>query len=164
MTYFDYAVIVILLCSVLLGAWRGVVGEVIALVAWVLAFFAARAFGDEVGAAFLTKVVADPFWRTVAGWVLVFFAVIALMALARLAAQGLLKALGLGFTDRALGVLFGLLRGALIVFVLVLLGGMTALPKQHWWANAQFAAPFETAVLASRPWLPSEVSKRIRFK
>lgn len=164
MTYFDYVVLAVLFCSVLLGAWRGVVGEVIALVAWAMAFFAARAFGDTVGATLLARMIADPLWRTVAGWVLVFVAMLALIALVRLAIQGVLKALGLGFTDRALGVLFGLLRGALIVFVLVLLGGMTALPRQPWWAQAQFSAPFETAVLASRPWLPSEVSKRIRFK
>ena len=45
MTGFDYIVIAIVLVSVLLGLWRGVVGEIIALAAWVLAFFAAKMWG-----------------------------------------------------------------------------------------------------------------------
>ena len=48
MTVFDYIVIAVVAASVLLGIWRGVVGEIIALVAWILAFFAARWWGDEV--------------------------------------------------------------------------------------------------------------------
>jgi membrane protein required for colicin V production len=40
---------------------------------------------------------------------------------------------------------------------------MTALPKEKWWSEAYFSAPLETAVLASKPWLPSDVAKRIRF-
>jgi hypothetical protein len=45
MTVFDYLVLAIVVISLLLGMWRGVVGEIIALVAWVLAFFAAKAGG-----------------------------------------------------------------------------------------------------------------------
>ena len=37
MTAFDYIVVTIFVVSVALGVWRGVVGEVIALVAWILA-------------------------------------------------------------------------------------------------------------------------------
>ena len=59
MTWFDYVVIAIVVASVLLGAWRGVVGEIIALVAWVLAFFAAKFWGAEVARAFFTG-IADP--------------------------------------------------------------------------------------------------------
>ena len=47
MTPFDYVVLGILLASMVLGAWRGVIGEIIALAAWVLAFFAAKWWGDE---------------------------------------------------------------------------------------------------------------------
>jgi len=45
----------------------------------------------------------------------------------------------------------------------VAVGGMTSLPSEKWWSEAYFSAPLETAVLASKPWLPSEVTKRIRF-
>lgn len=164
MTAFDYVVVAIVSASVLLGVWRGVVGEVIALVAWVFAFFAAKWWGDEVARRFLAGIIADPVLRIVAAWVAVFVVVLLLMALLRLAVRGLLKALGLSPTDRLLGVIFGLARGLLIVLVLVAVGGMLSMAKEKWWSEAYFSAPLETAVLAGKPWLPPEVAKRIRFR
>ena len=54
MTGFDYAVIGIVGISLLFGLWRGVVGEVIALLAWIAAIFAAVEFGTPVGRAVFT--------------------------------------------------------------------------------------------------------------
>ena len=162
MTAFDYVVLTILLASMALGAWRGVVGEIIALTAWVLAFFAAKWWGAEFANVLLGG-IADPAVRIVVAWVLVFVIVLLLMALVRLAIRGLLKALGLSPTDRLLGVIFGVARGLLIVLLLVAVGGMTSVSKESWWRGAYFSAPLETAVLASKPWLPLEVAKRIRF-
>ena len=163
MTTFDYVVMVIVLASVLLGVWRGVVGEIIALVAWILAFFAAKLWGGEVARTLFTG-ITDPAMRIVAAWVAVFVAVLVVMALLRLAVRGLLKALGLSLSDRLLGLFFGLARGLIIVLALVAVGGMTSVPKEKWWSEAYFSAPLETAVLASKPWLPPEISKRIRFR
>ncbi len=161
MTVFDYFVVMIVTASLLLGMWRGVVGEIIALVAWVLAFFAARWWGAHAAQWFTA--IADPTLRGVAGWVAVFVSVLIAMALLRLAVRGLLKVLGMTLSDRLLGTVFGVARGLVLVLVLVALGGMTALPKEKWWSEAYFSAPLETAVLASKPWLPSDVAKRIRF-
>ncbi|MBA3995958.1 MAG: colicin V production protein [Candidatus Accumulibacter sp.] len=163
MTVFDYVILGIVVVSLAIGLWRGVVGEIIALVAWILAFFAARAWGSEIAEALFTGIV-DPAVRIVAGWVAVFVAVLIVMSLLRLAVRGLLKALGLTLTDRLLGLIFGAARGLLIVFLLVAVGGMTSVPKEKWWSEAYFAPPLETAVLASKPWLPPDVAKRIRFK
>lgn len=163
MTVFDYGVIAIVGVSLLIGLWRGVVGELIALAAWVLAFFAAREFGAEVGAGVFAG-IADPALRTLAGWVSVFAAVLVVMSLGRLAVSSMIRALGLGLSDRFLGLLFGFARGVLIVLVLVAVGGMTTLPRQPWWAQAQLAPPLETAVLAAREWLPEDVAKRIKFR
>lgn len=161
MTVFDYSVALIVVASLVLGLWRGVVGEIIALVAWLVAFLAAKTWGTGLAPVF--SAIADPALRVVAGWVAVFVVVLIAMALLRLAIRGLLKALGMTITDRLLGVIFGVARGVLIVLILVAAGGMTSLPKEKWWSDAYFSAPLETAVLASRPWLPADVAKRIRF-
>ncbi|MDR0578686.1 MAG: CvpA family protein [Candidatus Accumulibacter sp.] len=163
MTLFDCAVVLILLFSMTLGAWRGVLGEIIAVSAWVLAFLAAKWWGEEL-AWQLQAVTADPVLRIVVAWVLIFVIVLLLMAMVRLAVRGLLKAIGLSPSDRALGVLFGAARGALIVLILVAIGGMLSLPRESWWRGALLSAPLETAVLACKPWLPPEVAKRIRFR
>lgn len=163
MTLFDYVVVGVLLISVAIGAWRGVIGEILALAAWVLAFLAAKMWGQETGQALYAQVFADSIIRTVAGWATMVVIVLIILAIVRWALRSLLNALGMGVTDRILGVFFGLFRGVLIVFLAVALGGLTPLPKQEWWSQARLAPPFETVVLASRPWLPGELSKRIRF-
>jgi len=162
MTIFDYVVIGIVGASLLLGLWRGVVGELISLAAWVLAFIAAYHFGGEVGQAAFTG-IADPGLRALAGCGAVFVDVLVVMALVRLAVRGLIKALGLGVSDRILGMVFGVLRGVLVAMVLVAAGGLTSAPRQPWWKGATLAPPLETAVLAARPWLPADLAKRIRF-
>lgn len=162
MTVFDYVVIGIVGLSLLFGLWRGVVGEIIALIAWVLAVFAALEFGGQVGLAVFGG-IADPAMRMLAGCVLIFVGVLVAMSLVRMAVRSMVKALGLSVSDRLLGMVFGLLRGVLVTMVLVGLGGMTAAPKQAWWRDATLAPPLETAVLAVKPWLPDDLAKRIRF-
>lgn len=162
MTVFDYVVIGIISLSLLFGLWRGVVGEIIALLAWVLAVLAAVEFGGEVGQAVFAGVL-DPAMRMLAGCVLIFIGVLVVMSLVRLAVRSMVKALGLSVSDRLLGMVFGLARGLLVTMVLVGLGGMTAAPRQPWWQQATLAAPLETAVLVARQWLPDDLAKRIRF-
>lgn len=163
MTIFDYAVFGILGASCLLGLWRGLISEVLALAAWIAAFIAARTWGGEA-ATYFEGVVAEPALRYAAGFVAVLLFVLVTFAVARLVLSLVLKAAGLAMVDRLLGAGFGVLRGLLIVLVGVLLAGMTALPKSQWWRNAWLAPPFETAVIALKPWLPVEVAKRIHYR
>jgi membrane protein required for colicin V production len=162
-TVFDYAVFGIVGASSLLGLWRGVISEVLALAAWVVAFIAARTLGGEA-ATYFEGVVAEPALRYAAGFVAVLVFVLVTFAVARLVLSLLLKAAGLAMVDRLLGAGFGILRGVLIVLICVLLAGMTALPKSQWWRDAMLAPPFETAVIAAKPWLPAEVAKRIQYR
>lgn len=162
MTGFDYVALGIVGVSLVFGLWRGVVGEIIALVAWVVAIFAAVEFGARVGT-FVFAGLSDPALRTLAGCVVIFVGVLVVMALFRMVVRSMVKALGLSVSDRILGMVFGLVRGVLVCMVLVALGGMTSAPTQPWWRQATLSAPLETAVLATRSWLPDDLAKRIRF-
>lgn len=163
MTVFDYAVLAMIAASVLLGFWRGVVSEVLALAAWVAGFIAARAWAESASKLF-AGVVLEPALRYAAGFALVMFAVLVAFALGRQLLKLLLRAVGLGALDRLLGAGFGVMRGVLIVLAGVLIAGMTALPKAAWWREATLAPPLETAVIAAKPWLPREIAKRIRYR
>lgn len=163
MTPFDYLVLGVIALSMLFGIWRGVVSEILALVAWIVAFFAARAFAAPAGD-LVANGMADPAWRQASGFIAVFVGVLVLFTLGRWLLSLLLKAVGLRPLDRLLGALFGLARGVLVVWIAVLLGGLTPLPQQAWWSQARLAPPLETAVLAAKPWLPPELSKRIRYR
>lgn len=162
MTGFDYIAIGIVGLSLLFGLWRGVVSEVLALLAWGLGIFAAMEYGAAAGRLLFSS-LTDPALRTLAGCATIFIGVLVAMALLRLAVRSMVKALGLSMSDRLLGMMFGLARGLLIVLVLVALGGMTSVPQHPWWRQAMLAAPLETAVLAVKTWLPDDLAKRIRF-
>ena len=162
MTGFDYVVIGIVAVSLLFGLWRGVVGEVIALVAWGVGIFAAIEFGAAVGHSVFAG-LSDPALRTLAGCVVIFVGILVSMAVLNMVVRSMVKALGLSVSDRILGMIFGLARGVLVCMVLVGLGGMTSAPTQSWWKNATLAAPLETVVMAVKPWLPDDLAKRIRF-
>ena len=162
MATFDYVVLGIVAISLALGLWRGVVSELIALAAWVLAFLAALEFGAPAGKLVFTG-IADPAIRALAGCALVFVGVLVVMSLLRLAVHSMVKALGLSLSDRLLGMFFGLARGVLVVMALVAAGGLTSAPQQPWWKQATLAQPLETAVLVAKPWLPDDLAKRIRF-
>lgn len=163
MTPFDYFVMAVMAVSLLLGVARGVVSEILALVAWVVAFFVARLWARPVGDHLFAE-LAEPLWRALAGFVVVFIAVLIGFALLRWLMRLLLKATGLRPLDRVLGAVFGFLRGAALLLVLVMLAGLTSLPQRPWWRQAQFAPPLETAVLAARPWLPAELAQRIHYR
>jgi len=163
MTTFDYAAMAILAISLGVGAWRGLVSEVLALIAWGVAFLVAKHFSPLVLPLF-SGMTAEPLLQQVAAFASLFIVCLLLLGLLRLLLRELLHAVGLGVADRMLGAIFGVVRGALVIFLLALLGGMTNLPKQPWWQNATFAPPFEMAVLAVVPWMPEPFAKRIQFR
>lgn len=160
---FDWIVVAVIVFSSLLGIWRGLVSEVLALLAWIAAFFAARAWGGTA-AEFLSGWLHDPAWRQMAGVVGVFVATMVVFAVASFVLSRMLRAVGLGLVDRFLGAMFGIVRGLVIVLLGVLLGGMTEQPRQGWWREAFLAPPLETAVVALKPWLPSQLAQRIRYR
>lgn len=164
MTLFDYVVLAVIAASLFLGMWRGLVSELLALVGWVIAFFAARSFAPEVGTALFAKMLADPTMRYVAGFAAVFIATLIIVGLLRLALRGMLSAVGLGMVDRGLGTVFGIARGLAILWALVLVGGLTSLPRETWWRDAITSPPLETAVVATRPYLPATLAKRIKYR
>lgn len=162
MTTFDWVVIGIVAVSAVIGAWRGLVGEALAILAWIIALLAAWLFGASVGAALFAG-VSDPGLRLAAGCGVVIVLALVVIALLKILLRKVLKALGLSLTDRLLGVLFGIVRGVAIVLLLVLVGGLTSAPRMSWWKEATLSPPLEIVVLAGRPMLPPDLARRIRY-
>lgn len=162
MTVFDYAVLAIIGASVLLSVMRGMVRELLALLSWVVAFWIASAFAPDV-ALMLPKEVPNDMVRLLAAFAGLFFAALLLMSLVTIAAAELISTLGLTPLDKGLGAIFGLVRGLMIVLVLVMLAGMTALPKEKAWRNAMFSATLEEVVMQGKGYLPDAFNKRIRY-
>ncbi|NLF55760.1 MAG: CvpA family protein [Thauera phenolivorans] len=163
MTVFDYVFLGVLGLSAAVGLWRGLISEVMAVLAWVAALLAAWLWHPHAAGLFV-GMIAEPVWRQVAGVAVIVVGVLLLAALVRYLLRQLLRAAGLGPADRFFGAIFGLARGLAIVFVAVLLGGLVGMSREAWWAQSLFAPPMERAVIAAKPWLPDAVANRIRFR
>jgi membrane protein required for colicin V production len=162
MTWFDYAVFAIVGLSVLLAAFRGAVSEIAALAGWAAALILSGLFAQQL-AQWLPAAIS-PLLRVVIAYLVIFLGALLLSGLAGVLLAKLFRAAGLGFTDRAVGALFGFVRGVLIVFVAVMLAGLTSLPRALFWREAALSGPIETAVLAARPALPNDLAQRIRYR
>jgi len=168
MTGFDFAVMVILLVSLLLGLWRGLVYEVLSLVGWPVAFVLSKLFAGSVTPMMPGHVLsnvegAQETMRIMLAYAVVFIAVLIVWGVLAWLLSRLVKAVGLGWVDRVLGGLFGVLRGVLVVLVLVWLAGLTHIPEQPFWRSAQMSKTAEGAALLTKAWLPDNIARRIRY-
>lgn len=162
MTLIDYVVLIIIGASVCLSLVRGFAREVLALAGWVIAFVAASLLAGTV-AGMLTTLIASEALRVLAAFVAVFVATLLVASLIALAVTRLIRSAGLGMEDRVLGSFFGLARGLLIVTVLILIAGLTPLPRQPAWTNAMLSPALEAWVRAIKPWFPQAVSQYISY-
>jgi len=162
MTVIDIIVLAIVGVSVAYGVWRGLVREVLALVAWVGAFLLANLLAPDA-ARLLPQGMATEEIRLLVSFVVVFIvALVGLSVLAMLASK-VVKIVGLGPADRVVGGFFGLARGIFVVMILVLLAGLTTLPRQATWREAALRGPLEAFAGYINGWLPADLSKRIKY-
>ena len=131
MTALDWIFVAVVLGSMLLGAWRGLVYEVLSLMGWVVAFVVARTWAQEV-AVWLPLDGWDMQLRYAAGFVLLLVGAMFAWGLVSWLSKQLIEAVGLRPVDRSLGALFGLLRGGLLLLVLALVIQYTPLHTALW--------------------------------
>lgn len=162
MTGFDYAVLIIVGLSVTFSIMRGVVKEVLAIVGWVAAFYVGRTYADQLLPMMPPDIPTEPL-RVLAAFLMLFLATLLLATLLGIAISAIVRKVGLGWLDRLLGAVFGVLRGLLVVCILVFLAGFTDYPKDSRWRNAMFSAPIEALVVSLLPWVPESMRQHIKY-
>ncbi|WP_109480342.1 CvpA family protein [Paraburkholderia sp. C35] len=157
-TAFDYAVMAVIVLSAMRGTWRGFLSEVFGLIGWVVAFLVAARFVTLL----VPYVPANWPGGALTQWLIAFAAIVIGVMLVASVANALLHRLvqvsGLGGIDRSLGLMFGLVRGVILVLVLVALAGLTELPKQEFWRNALLRPYAEQGVRELKPLLPDTLA------
>jgi membrane protein required for colicin V production len=161
MTWLDYAVIAMLLMSIVWGAWRGLVHEVLSLAGWIMAFIAANLFAAPFADTFPEAM--RPQLRVVVAFVLVFVGTLVLATLAAALVTKFIKVSVLHSLNRSLGALFGLLRGLLIIIALAMVAGLTSLPRKPGWINSASGYSLAQTVIQLKPWLPPALAERLRY-
>ncbi len=161
MTGFDFAVMAILLVSLLFGLWRGLVYEVLSLAGWPVAFVLSKLFASDVAP---MMPGTQETMRITLAYAVVFVAALIVWGVLAWLLSRLVKVVGLGWLDRVLGGLFGVLRGGLVILVLVWLAGMTSVPEQPFWRTAQTSKTAEDVALLTKVWLPDNIAQRVHYR
>ena len=153
-TSIDWILLVILLASLLMGAWRGLVYEVMSVIGWLASFVLAQWFAADV-AQRLPMHSAGESLRYAAGFVIVFVASVFAAGLISAMLRKLISVIGLRPVDRVLGAGFGLFRGVILLLALTVVLHLMSMTQGEWWQESQ-GGPVLTALLKGlKPVLPA---------
>src|SRR3984885_8037902 len=155
MTTADIFIILVLLGSTIIGLLRGYVREAASLVFWIVAIWAAWKLGPSVEP-HLGGLLADP---KVAPWVgrLVILVLVLLVGwVIGMLMSYFTRSLGLGVMDRVIGLLFGIVRGAVLVGLMIIGGELLHLNHEGWWNRSKLVLYGETV----GDWLRAMVGEK----
>lgn len=154
----DWVLFGVIALSAGLGIWRGLIRELVALAVWIVAALTALRYAEPL-ARFMP---APASWEAAR----VLLAVLAIVVAALLAGALLAWLLGrlvaaarLSPTDRALGAIFGLIRGVAILGVAVLFLAPTGVLREPPWRDSIVLPRVEAAVRFASPWLPPALTR-----
>lgn len=153
----DIVILAILAISVIIGLWRGLIAELLSVVIWVAAFWVAAIFGADMAAQFEHS-ISLPMARLSLGYGICFFGVLILGAILRFVTRRLIWGSGLSGIDRLFGMLFGFVRGVLLVTLVVFLVGLTGLTRDSWWQQSVLLPEFQ----GTAAWLGQNIPVSVK--
>ncbi|PPK76507.1 membrane protein required for colicin V production [Methylobacter tundripaludum] len=163
MIWIDFTLIGLIFIFFVSGLLRGFTKEVFSLVFWMLAIWVSLMFSREFSG-FLESTISPPSVRMVASFVALFAITLSLGGLIGFLLSVLAKKTGLTFMDRFGGMVFGAVRGMIVVTVVVILAGLTPLPKDSWWTESTLLPPFQLLAVWLRDHLSSGMAEYISYR
>ena len=158
MSALDWVFLAVLLASMLMGAWRGLVFEALSVVGWGVSFFAAQWLASDV-ADWLPMGESAGSLRYAAGFVVVFVASVFVCGFVAWLGKRLVDAIGLRPVDRTLGAMFGLSRGLVLLLAAAVVAGLTPLHEASWWQDSHGAPVLAEMLRGLKPALPEEFGR-----
>ena len=163
MNSFDLLILGIVAIFAAIGAWRGLLREVISLLTWFLSCVLAWFYAAPVSRLF-HGFIEDAALRQLFAFVLIFAAV---FVLGQVASWLLHKYFPLRrhfrLVNNALGGVAGAARGAVIVIAVFLVAGLTSAPRLAWWRDSAFTPYFERAAVYVAGYIPRDIARHIRY-
>ncbi|HVZ42512.1 MAG TPA: CvpA family protein [Ramlibacter sp.] len=160
MAALDWVIVGVLAVSVLLGLLRGLVYEVISVLSWIAAFVLAQWLAPDVSQ-MLPMGSSGASIRYAAAFVLVFVLALFAGGLVAWLVKKMVEAVGLKPIDRALGAIFGLARGVVLVLVFAVVVSLTPLKDGEWWNESKSAEVAQAALRGLQPVLPEQFGRYI---
>lgn len=160
MTWVDFVVLAILLLSAVVAFFRGAVREVLGVGAWVGAALAG--IFAEPWVRPLVEPHVQPDWLAIGLAVgSVFLVVLVVLKILIAWVAGRVQRSVLGGVDRALGLVFGLARGAFIVVLAYIVGALAVPATDRWPDEVREARSLPLAADAAR-WVVAQLPPDFR--
>lgn len=160
MQWVDLVMLGALSVSVVVGLVRGFVFEVLSLLGWFVAYFAARWFAAELGP-YVPVGKPGTGLNHAASFAALFIATLLAWALASRLLRFLIHATPLSLPDRVLGGTFGLLRGLVLLLAVATVIATTPLANSPAWKTSHGARWLHAALDGLRPMLPSQLANHL---
>lgn len=160
MGWVDIVLLSVLALSVVIGLLRGFVFEVLSLLGWVVAYFAAQWFGPDL-APQLPVGSPGSALNLGAAFAITFIAALVVWSLAARGVRLLIKATPLSVPDRVLGAGFGALRGTVLLLALATVVAMTPAVRSSAWQASQGAGWLHAMLNELKPVLPTAVAQHL---
>jgi membrane protein required for colicin V production len=137
MNWADWIIVSIVGVSCLISFVRGFVKEAISLAIWVSAFIISMLFHESL-AYLLTDYISTASVRRMIAIGTLFSATLIVGAMLNYLIGELVRMTGLSGTDRLFGMVFGFVRGVILVLVLVMfLPPILAVDQDSWWQQSK---------------------------
>jgi membrane protein required for colicin V production len=156
----DTVMLGVLLLSLIVGVWRGLVFEMLSLAGWVVAWIAAQWFAPSVAPHIPVGEPASSL-NLGASYAILFVAVLIVWAILARLVRMLIRATPLSGIDRLLGAGFGLLRGLVLLVAIATVVSLTPLAKSPAWQQSQGAAWLQAMLRGLKPALPPDIARHL---
>jgi membrane protein required for colicin V production len=154
----DWIIIAVILISVIQAASAGFFQEAFGIAGLVFGYLLA-AWQYHRFAEHFAPYINSPWFGDIAGFLIIFFAVMILAGIAGRITHWVMKKAGLSFVDRLFGAALGFVRGALVVSVVLM--GMTAFTPTSAWLDNSELAPYFLVTGRAAIWVaPSDLRTR----
>ena len=141
MIWIDYALIIIIVLSALYGFYRGIIKEILSLVGWVFSYWVALKYSHNLTGLFEGLISNEGLLYGITFAAILIITLIVCTIVSYVVGR-FIKFSGMGFVDRGIGSLFGVVRGLVIVTAMVFFGNMTPLAGGQEWTQSSLIGPF----------------------
>jgi len=128
---------------------------------WIVAIGSGWLFADTVGSWF--EILQDADLRRLLAFLAIVLTMLGALSILAFVLRTLLPRTDPGLANRGVGAVLGAVRGAAVVVVMVLLAGLTSLPKKADWRDAYLVGVFQPVASKILEWLPSSVARQFRY-
>ncbi|MDO9315530.1 MAG: CvpA family protein [Burkholderiaceae bacterium] len=158
----DIAMLAALLLSMAVGAWRGLVFELMSLVGWFAAYLVAQWVSPSV-APYVPIGAPGSAIHHAAAFAASFIGALLVWSLLARLLKMLIHATPLGMVDRLLGAAFGVLRGGVLLLAVAAVVTRTPWVQSPTWQQSSGAAWLKVLLVGLKQTLPASISDQLRL-